>query len=395
MWRTVVLTAPPKAGKRDGAPAVKSGCHLIWPELFVDDAIALQLRLNVVAHLKQHWPARPDANPYEDVVDKSVLTSNGLRMYGSDKGSVCPTCRRQREKCKACKTCQGRGAVIENRAYTLGALLTPSGKLDEPRFRTYSTNLLTCVRNSSTRTSQTHPSTGFAVPPDAVSDDSVKRARRKRPVSKGCLLDMASPVTDQLRAHICTMNTNWANLVLKEVVVNDKLYLCHVTGPGALFCTNAKRAHTSSTIYFTIGTDGIRQRCFSHKGTCRQYQGPSRTMSRWLSEALFGRVPKSVTKSPYTHEPHTLATYSSGLRELATKHGHATQQEPHPDYPGLTHGQVKCIVLYCQEIDPSKSALRFRKEVQTRCTLALGDPLMVYRSIKAGAQPAFKKKPTK
>jgi hypothetical protein len=75
-WRIMVLTAPPKPTRTDGVELVKSGCHLIWPELHVDQGIALQLRLNFVAHLTRTWPARvAGSNSYDDVVDETVLTN--------------------------------------------------------------------------------------------------------------------------------------------------------------------------------------------------------------------------------------------------------------------------------------------------------------------------------
>lgn len=403
-WQTVILCAPPKYIKKQGERLVKSGCHLIWKDLFVDQAIALQLRLNVVEFFQREWPKRSGlSNDYDDVVDKSVLTSNGLRMYGSDKGVICNKCRRNQQQCKTCDICLGRGVLVENRAYTLSMVLQPDGELDTERYNLWKPDLLTCVRNSSTRTSQTSPSPGYKVPSHAVSDVGVKRARKATGGAGSSMkmtgIDPASPVLGQIHSHIMAMHPAWVSMQLREVLAgNNGQYICHVQGPGSLYCTNAKRAHTSSCIYFVITPDGVRQRCFSHKSVdqvkCRQYTGPVKTISRWLHESLFGKMSRSGLRNPYADHPDNaecLSRYRTALGVIAARQGYtsAVDTSPHPDYPGLTHAHVRCFKDFCQATD-GKSLCTFTKEVQQRGMLGLGDPLEVYKTLCAANGPMKK-----
>lgn len=403
-WQTVILEAPPKRVEKNGKSLVKSGCHLIWNNLYVDQAIALQMRLNVVDYFNRNGPPRSDeCNPYDDVFDKTVLTSNGLRMYGSDKGMICSACRRKPPQCRSCETCLGVGVLIENRAYTLSTVVTPNGERDVERTERWKRDVYTCVRNSSTRSSHTSPTPGFWVPPNAVSDAGVKRARRTGTSIKKTDIDTSSPVMEQLRAHIASMNPAWIDLSLKEVLADKDRYICHVQGPGSLYCTNAKRAHSSSEVYFTVSHDGLRQRCFSHKTAngvrCKQYASPPRSISRWLSEALFGKMDKVDMGNPFTDDKDNtdkLKTYKKYLCALTTMHKYTTPDDaaPHPDYPGLTVAQVRCFDSYCRYIDKKKTVCMFQKEMQQRCMISLGDPAQVYTLIRSDQGP-MKRKRTK
>jgi len=402
-WQTVILCAPSKPIMKQEERMVKSGCHLIWPNLFVDQAIALQLRLNVVEFFQREWPKRTGlSNDYDDVVDKSVLTSNGLRMYGSDKGIICNKCRRNQQKCKTCDVCLGRGVLVENRAYTLSAILDPSGELDTERYNLWERDLFTCVRNSSTRSSHTSPTPGYKVPSHAVSDVGVKRARKTSAggsaAAKKTSIDPTSPVFHQIQSHITCMNPAWSSLQIRDVARDNGRYICHVQGPGSLYCTNAKRAHTSSSIFFTITPEGVQQRCFSHKSVgrvkCRTFAGPMKTISRWLHEALFGKMARDGLPNPYTDHKENMecmSRYKTELSAIAKRLGYtsAVDMSHHPDYPGLTHAHVKCFRSYCQA-DGGKLLCMFTKEIQQRCVFILGDPLEVYKTLCAENGPMKK-----
>jgi len=87
----------------------KTGIHLIFPLLVVDQAQALQIRYSAVYELEAEFGRRPLAfNPWADVVDKLYRPGCGLRPIGSVKMLVCKECkgtkqvdRSESEKCKA------------------------------------------------------------------------------------------------------------------------------------------------------------------------------------------------------------------------------------------------------------------------------------------------------
>ena len=344
-WKLILLTVPPKPVKKDEVHSVKSGCHMIWPDFHVDQGIALQLRLNLVAHINRSWPARPEgANSYDDVVDETVLKSNGLRMYGSDKVSKCKACKGS----KKCEDCHGTGKIVENRAYTLARVLTPRGEPDEKAFAALSADLFACVTSTSTRVSNPTPTPGFTVPSHAISNEVVKRARSqaragKRAVSGGLpgweAVDRDCPIFGQLEGYIRTQVSQqfkWVGIDLKHVFLlrAKQIYICKVDGPGSLYCENVDRAHSSSSIYFEVDKNGISQRCYSPKITngksCKVYRRKPTPMNKWLRDAMFGgsdfvRVNESDTKMLDDTDDTGFDPWSNF---------------PHPDFPGLTCGDV-------------------------------------------------------
>ena len=378
-FTTVILTAPPKPVRNSETvqTGVKSGCHLMWPWLYVDQGIALQLRLNLVEHLTRTWPSRDnDSNPYSDVVDESVLKGNGLRMYGSHKASKCKqkTCKSKRSF--ACNSCSGMGFVVENRAYTLATILDPMGAPDTQRAESWKADLLTCVRHTTTRTSRTEPTPGFAIPDHAVTDATVTRARKA--VARARALNtnaVSGPVNSEvvdnpsvvarLKKYITTITPMWRELEVKQVFLQREkgLYTCKVSGPGSSYCTNSRRAHGSNTIYFVVNRDGIYQKCFSLKTPqgrscpCRAFTGVEIPLDRWLREAMFGSGGGANMK--------LVATISDT--------GDNADLE-HPKYPGLT---------FREHDHKDVGELR---EIERLALLELGDPKEVYAlTVKDGS----------
>lgn len=320
MWRCVLLVASPKPAtgppvtEDDDGVRVKSGCHMLWPWMYVNQVQALQLRANVVDTLVRTWPPRPPtANSYDDVVDRTVLKSNGLRMMGSDKASRCKKCNTPAAR-NNCKPCKGTGVIAENRPYTLSMVLNATGEPDVERLEAWKNDLFKCVRFTSIRSSRVEHSAGFVVPSHAVVDACVKMARKKAGrgaagtagavatprEAMGLLgsvtIDPSSRIFSEMQSFLTTHTCGqWSGLRISHLYIQHNLgrYTVNVTGPGSSFCTHVGRAHTSSTVYFTVERDGVRQRCFSPKvhtdGTiCRKYVGPPAPLTQWLLEAMFG-----------------------------------------------------------------------------------------------------------
>lgn len=71
----------------------KTGVHVIFPNMFVNDSMALFMREAIIYALKNTFgPRIYPCNDWEDVVDKSVYGGSGLRMIGNRKADKCPQC---------------------------------------------------------------------------------------------------------------------------------------------------------------------------------------------------------------------------------------------------------------------------------------------------------------
>jgi hypothetical protein len=316
----------PTAEDPDGPYVQKTGYHLIWPFLFVNQEQALRLREACIAAANTHIGARqPPMNPFSDVIDETVLLKNGLRMIGSDKLDACSTCKGKGKmvvdgRMVPCDACLGIKSTPQRRRYTVTMVISSKGEVDQDTldFLTDQEHAVDCVRLCSIRCFKQHPTAGFTPPPLAAPSTSVevlrreatKAARRRgtgddrelpdEQASNGALkdaesFDASSTLGQMVQQFLRTrMAQEWANIELKRIFFLRKhnRYLVKVRGEGCSFCCNVQRAHTSSTIYFVMEPTGCTQRCYSKKeGTasvaCKKYEGPLVPLSKAITDALF------------------------------------------------------------------------------------------------------------
>jgi hypothetical protein len=329
----IVLSAPsmPKRGwptpqDPEGPYVQKTGYHLIWPFLFVNQEQALRLREACIAAANNHVGVRhPPMNPFSDVIDETVLLKNGLRMIGSDKLDPCSACKGKGKmvidgRMLPCDACLGIKTTPQRRRYTVTMVVNAKGELDREtlEFLTDHEHAVDCVRLCSIRCFKQHPSAGFTPPPlaapctgvEVLRREASRAARRKgggeerelgdEQSSNGALkdaesFDAQSTLGQMVQQFLRTrMAQEWANIELKRFFFLRKhnRYLIKVRGEGSSFCCNVHRAHTSSTIYFVVEPTGCTQRCYSKKeGTatvaCKKYEGPLVALPKALMDALF------------------------------------------------------------------------------------------------------------
>lgn len=323
LFHTVIMTTTCQTGKvgTDGeTPCVKSGFHLIWPNLHVTKEHALMLRAYSLSMILERFgPRDPPCNTWDDVVDETVLRKNGLRMIGSYKRSKCPNCKGRGRLCELCR--ETGGMIIPNRRYMPVEVLCGDGQL-EPR-KTERLNAELQRRNFAYAvqlcTIRTHdPETpGFVVPEDAVHvaplDDEArhrqmrtgKRNRRYRAIlsrdderrsravarNKRASVDRDSVLYGLFCAEVKRYSSRYENLLVNKIVYDPDAkadgrpltYILDVRGRGQHWCANIKKAHSSNRIYFSVSEKGMVQRC--HK--CRKFHGRIQRLSLELSDQLF------------------------------------------------------------------------------------------------------------
>jgi len=310
-----VLSAPSMERKGWPAPGgvpstemvTKTGFHLIWPFLLVNQCQSLYLREGCVFAAKAMFGERqPPSNPFADVIDETVLLANGLRMVGSDKASKCLTCGGDGKDSAGdkCKGCLGAKMKPERRVYT--PLLVLNAETNEPDRQLLSVvkgddDVFERVRLCTIRAIGGVLTPVFRVPavaaipvlPPGVEGAAETNALRRRRAA-------AATATSEDREHAdtragsgrCALTRNdtqeiapntrlfalvnefirkscpsWSQVVLiKFFVIKARgRYVAKVNGVGATYCLNAGRMHTSSTVFFVLDALGMRQRCFSRK----------------------------------------------------------------------------------------------------------------------------------
>jgi hypothetical protein len=73
---------------------IKSGFHLVWPEIWITVENAKKLRILFIEKITDVFGERESFNTWEDVIDLAVYEDNGLRMVGCRKMSICKCCKR-------------------------------------------------------------------------------------------------------------------------------------------------------------------------------------------------------------------------------------------------------------------------------------------------------------
>lgn len=320
-----VLSAPSMERKGwpapGGAPtetAIKTGFHLIWPFLFVDQRQSLFLREGCVFAAKAMFGERqPPSNPFADVIDETVLLANGLRMVGSDKASKCLTCGGDGKDSGGdkCKGCLGAKMKPERRVYT--PLLVLNAETNEPDRQLLSVvkgddDVFERVRLCTVRVINGIETPGFRVPavaaipvlPSFLEGAAETNALRRRRAAATATSEDREHADTRAGSGRCALTRNdtqeiapntrlfalvnefirkscpsWSQVVLiKFFVIKARgRYVAKVNGVGATYCLNAGRMHTSSTVFFVIDALGMRQRCFSRKqmpaghGACKDF----------------------------------------------------------------------------------------------------------------------------
>ena len=320
----------------DAPMVVKSGFHLIWPNLIVDQTRALHLREACIYAAKRELGERaPPANPYADVLDETVLMKNGLRMVGSDKMIKCRVCLGTGRYLSMgkCNRCGGAKTVAENRVYVPYFVVNKDGAADSALLHVVSReeDVFERVRLSSLRVFATGPTPGFVIPElaaipaslsllenggVAVAAANKKRARSiatsedrestegkaasSRALSAGNAQEIGDDklmfgyVQDMIRGCVVAGRKPWEHVTLKKfyLLKTSNRYMGKVVGVGANYCLNVSRQHSSSTVYFVVDAQGLRQRCFCRKegssaSACKTFASSCFPLAPMLRAAMF------------------------------------------------------------------------------------------------------------
>lgn len=308
--KVVPPAAPPKGGKKPST-MYKNGFHIIWPHLHVTTEQALRLRSACVSDVRSRLGHRvAPLNDWADVIDESVLKKNGLRIIGNDKCSKCPNCK------TGCDVCNGRRVLFEHRPYWPVHVMNGDGGENEEDMRAIQRPnssiefLMPKILLCHTRLPDVvDPTSGYSPPlgaPGIEGEGATGRGKGKQTKKRNGVSNANTNRGNSVHAHLIdgstevfrrmqdflqlSMTTAYKYVELRQFkyIASGNLYWCTLRGPGSLYCQNVRRDHTSSTVYFVVSeANGVYQRCYSKKGTCPQYIGPSIPLFASLHLALF------------------------------------------------------------------------------------------------------------
>lgn len=326
-FKCIVCAADPKVR---GPDSVKTGIHLIFPNIFVVQSQAVLLREVIICELQKTLGRRQSPqNSWDDVVDLSVYRkAEGacLRMVGHCKVSPCPSCRGKKPAVLTCETCYQIGRVDEGRPYMPMCVLDGTHRRDLESEKRYLSNMIELVQDTKIRNTTVSPEEvegnsrtkvkplfGFKRPEsmpinqadfDDITSSTASSSKTYKPVKPKLAgrfktFDTTDETFSELQQFIQTgINDSYNDVLIKEILANSKndVFIVHVRGPGCLYCQNVSREHRSNNVYFEITMTGICQRCFkvqdnakdtSSRVSCKDYRSKMKRLPSSLLEVFF------------------------------------------------------------------------------------------------------------
>lgn len=321
--RVIVCTAEAKEVERnaEGSVLLKSGVHLIWPEVFVTAGTAWKLRAWLLHELASGPQPFQPVKGWEVALDPAVFEKNGLRMVWSHKAGVCPDCKgrsrqllieerkaRKRKRgadgtdvqlvhrldIQACNTCQNEGKVDLGRPYSAAAVLSSRDEGEDARdFEVLRRDSMVELRTTSVRviprlTEQDATPAAITHEIEMLIDFFCKKPTRAQIAARTKEVQelVTPPVGSRKRAAwgaeppttalSSVMGDDPAYPVIMEYAnkyltggritsiktdLDRHMYLLNST---CKMCLNKGSEHTSSTVYYLMYPDGIIQKCRSN-----------------------------------------------------------------------------------------------------------------------------------
>jgi hypothetical protein len=224
----------------------KPGCHITWGNIYVDSMTALAMRDRWIQMCEKAWPkvaqtkeeaAKNIQSTWSDIVDKSVYTSNGLRMLWCQKNVNKPHC------------------------YVPHSLLEGKTSITTLTEQDWDKDRYKFLKMASIRTSETETTLNHL---DAVN--RLKQVSKKRKLQDdGVECKDAEVLFDMMRHTLPSCYRDAKLEVWKKSIVRGSP--CWRVRCESKFCINVNREHTSSNVWFQVTPHEIRQRCYCGKDT--------------------------------------------------------------------------------------------------------------------------------
>lgn len=268
----------------------KNGMHLYWPELLVNQDTAMQMRCIIIETLTTRY-----GNPYQNsawanIIDQSVLTSNGIRFLYHCKARKC-VCNRD----KKCENCLGTGYLDEGRPYQPKEVFRMDGfevKPDDDLSNQFTTSYEYAFLKTSVRVLDGRPAT-VVVPPAMLASIPMPRAvvKKQKTVHEAIGPDGAAKDDFSVkigdRQHIFEPYSD-LNVTAGLLDAINKSGLCpekqtcqklkrgtdgqaYLLIGGVNWCNNTPdgpRKHSRQDVFYIVTQTHIRQGCF-----CGKYEG--------------------------------------------------------------------------------------------------------------------------
>lgn len=300
----LISVSPPK----DTGGLVKTGVHLNWPGMVVDQSSAIALRDHILVSLSKGKGSKID---WDDIIDSSVygnmrrnVKGSGFRMPWSYKKAKHTSC--QGRGCSGCEKGKvDQLAYLPIFIYKHGPLSTILQISQDPT--------LEILEMAAVRTDL--PQTVHVEPPSTVIREGTFTAEQTKDELQND--ELKSKVEHFIRTHMEGQSGSYVPKIFKK----KDTYLVKTTSK---YCENIKREHGSNHVWFIISGQSILQKCFCvcetlvgrRDGFCKDFCGRRHQLPRDIVELLYPnkeeikkcpeikkRVEKPVVKCGVIKEP--------------------------------------------------------------------------------------------
>jgi len=281
--KVIICGADSKTVTINDKQLVKSGFHLIWPDIWITVENAKKLRILFIEKLITIY----GESNWEDIIDLAVYEDNGLRMVGCRKMAICKSCKNKKEFRENCLTCEGSGKKDENRVYSPKAVL---GDCDKTYFGSI------CNYSVMVYETSIYNYNGVSATP-MIKECNVELKEKKKKAVKNSIEtnDLILKVEGFIKRNY---KATHSKIKITKFVKNEN---CYYAEPDDNFCINVNRNHSSSGVYFQITPTGICQRCYCKKeslegrshGLCKHFSSTEIPLTKVLQTLLFGTVSRN------------------------------------------------------------------------------------------------------
>ncbi len=360
----LVCTTESKADvQKYGQKYNKTGIHLLFPNLLIDTERAMVLRSAFIQYFESKYGERAEGyNSWADLFDKSVYTSNGLRMVGCSKMERCEACRNKPKGYDVCPKdmCDGYGKIDIGRIYKVSEVYDGHGNADVELLEQLTNDEILMVNTTSVRCDMaktTENDMAEMVIPDHIDwFDKNKHIMEPSHSHKGggggggiqstkvrasdhttvmCLnnteIKLAKDDIRRLKMQEWLNNDDLHEMFLipkpfrkvpiMEIVMctpkrdktdtfkrsgDDRYYLINV---NCSYCMNIQSRHKTNGVYFVVSRSGFTQKCFCRcettagriNGRCAQFSSDRIALPDDVAELLFCNADESDVRHGYVN----------------------------------------------------------------------------------------------
>ena len=344
---------------------LKCGYHVIFPNLLINKADAIRFRFILLQAMKTRFPRAFEQIEYvqntnrasevqfteytvfsnwEEVIDLSIYTKNGLRILGSSKAERCPTCKRKRpnDMVGVCQTCQGARYIDKGRPYTIMMVLDKNSECLERETDELIDNPMSAMRATSIRSTSTD-TVPLKIPHWYHESNELKEALRIHVQGRKPRNTRGTDNIDGEQGLERFNAGGWGEIgSIKNMKINGsyrpceivdtqhdprarcfekflsdhmdsgygqirlmRMMICSEKGnhrifavPQRAYCINVGRVHNSQEIYFAYSMrGGVVQRCWSSSEAGDRKCGPcNQTEARKLFDSKAVKMPLAYQK---------------------------------------------------------------------------------------------------